>query len=153
MDKSSSKKVNRFITHNSHDLQTVYATINKLAALSKKIMVHLDKTITPYCQVANLVNGRLTLVVANGSVATQLRFQINDILRKFQEDPALKHINAIECKVRPVNQLSARLTPKAAKTMPLLSPQTAEIVKTIAESIDDAELREVMERIAERVKK
>jgi hypothetical protein len=150
----SSKKISSFIENDSRDLQTVYAKINMLDQLSSKVMIHLDATIAKYCQVANLVNGKLTLIVANGSVATQLRFQVNDVLRKIRQDPSLKHITSIECKVRPSqNQISSRLSTKAPKTMPALSAQTADIVKNIAESIDDPELREVMTRIAGRVKK
>lgn len=153
VDKTSSKKINSFIENDSRDLQTVYEKINMLGQLSSKVMLHLDPIVAKYCQVANLVNGKLTLIVANGSVATQLRFQINEILRKIRQDPSLKHITSIECKVRPSqHQASTRLAATSPKIMPALSPQTAEIVKNIADSIADPELKEVMTRIAGRVK-
>jgi len=153
VDNSSFKKANAFIEYGGGDLQTVYAKIHVLQELNRKILIYLDKDMAKYCQVANLVGGKLTLIVANGSIATQLRFQVNDILRKFHQDSSLKHILSIEFKVRPTqNQDSPRLRATTAKNMPALSPETADIVKTIAESIEDPVLKEVMARIAMRVK-
>jgi len=152
VDNSSFKKANDFIEHNDHDFQTVFVKINLLQALNQKIFIHLDKDMAKYIQVANLVNGKLTLIAANGAIATQLRFQVNDLLRKFNQDASLKPILSIICKVRPTqDQEPPRLARTAAKNMPALSPQTAEIVKTIAESITDPELKKVMARIAKRV--
>jgi hypothetical protein len=153
VDEFSFKKADNFIENDSRDLQTVYTKIHMLDMLNQKIQSHLEPGIAKFCQVANLVNGKLILIAANGSIATQLRFQSGDLLRKFRQDPMLKSILSIECKVRPAqNQLSSRLAEKTPKSMPGLSQQTAEIVNTIAESIEDPALREVMTRIAKRVK-
>src|SRR5438874_1529807 len=99
---NSIKKANEFIGHEARDLQTVFAKIHLLEELHRKVQHHLDPALQPYCKIANLVEGKLILVVANGSVATQLRFQIAELLRKFQQDPGLKHIVSIEIKVRPL---------------------------------------------------
>jgi hypothetical protein len=98
-----------------------------------------------------LVGGKLILIAANGSIATQLRFITADLLKRIKREPTLQHIQQIECKVRPVQSaLSSRLTTQMSKKMPSLSPETAEIVHEIAGSIEDPTLREVMERIAKR---
>lgn len=149
----SIKKPEQFLENDSRDLQTVYAKIHLLEQLSAKVIPNLDKDIAKFCQVGNLINGKLILIVANGSIATQLRFQSTDLLRKLRADAALKHITAIEYKVRPPQaKTSPRLASKPAKNMPALSKETAEIVQTIAESIADPGLKEIMARIAKRVK-
>ena len=154
MKETPLKKADAFIESDGRDLQNVYAKINMLAALNKKVEAHLEPGMAKFCQVANLVHGKLIIIAANGSIATQLRFQAGDLLRKFRQDPALKSILSIECKVRPAqNSLPPRLADKPATSMPALSQETAEMVKTIAESIEDPGLKEVMERIAKRVKK
>jgi hypothetical protein len=73
--------------------------------------------------------GILVLIVANGSVATQLRFQIPDLLKKFKLDPILKRIHDIQCKVRPAP--SSSRVDKASNTMPTLSPESAQIMRDI----------------------
>jgi len=147
------KKAKEFIDHDSRDLQAVFEKVNLLGDLNQKIEAHLDPALVKYCQASNLTNGKLTLIVANGSVATQIRYQTNDILRKFRGDPALKHITAIECKVRPEQPpLPPRLSDKPVKNTLTLSPATAEAIKSIADSITDPGLREVMTRIASHVK-
>jgi hypothetical protein len=147
------KKANAFILNKGRDLQTVYTKVNLLEMLNHKVMAYLEPGMEKFCQVANLVGGKLTLIAANGSIATQIRFQTNDLLRKFRQDISLRHIVSIECKVSPAqNTTSPRLTTKPLKNMPALSRQTADIVKTMAESIEDSALKEVMMRIAKRVK-
>jgi len=153
MDKSSFKKAGAFIEHDGRDLKTVFEKVHLLEQLSQKILAYLEPNCAKFCQVANLRDGRLTLIAANGSVATQIRFQVNDLLRKFRNDPALKRILYIECKVRPEQtQMPARLNNNSTKSMSFLSPETAEVMKAMAESIEDPKLSEIMRRIAGRVK-
>lgn len=155
MDKSSFKKANAFITHggDAQDLQAIHAKIKMLERLSQKVLPLLDSSLAKYCQVANLTNGKLILIAANGSIATQIRFQANEILGKLSKDNSIWQIKGIECKVRPPQpRLSPRLQATPAKHMAALSPETAQIVKSMAELIEDPKLREIMERIAGRVK-
>lgn len=149
MDDSPCKKADAFIELDSRDLRSVFEKIHMLEELNRKISGLMDPHIASYCQVANLVGGKLILIAANGSIATQLRFVTADLLKQIKRDPTLQHIHQIECKVRPTqNPLSSRLTTQPAKSMPTLSPATAEIVREIAGSIEDPTLREIMERIA-----
>ena len=153
MTKPSFKKADDFIAHNSRDLQTIFTRINLLEQLNEKIRAYFNPEIAKYCQVVNLAGSKLTLIAANGSVATQIRFQTHDLLKKFNQDPVLKRVLFLECKVRPTqSQVSTRLTDNPGKSMPLLSAETGEMVCAMAETIEDIELRKVMVRIGKRVK-
>lgn len=155
MNPSPIKKAALLIGSRHRDLHAVFIKIQRLDVLNRKIAAHLEPAIAKYTQVANEIGGKLILTVANGSIATQLRFLTADLLNQFSRDPMLKHIRSIECKVRPapVTTTPSRLAPHAPKNMAALSLETAEIVREAAESLDDPALRNVMERIAKRVKK
>lgn len=126
-------------------LQPIFAKVKMLEELNARVSTYLDDSLKRYCQVANLSQHRLILLVANGSTATQLRFLTPDLLRKFKTDPQLVHIQEIQIKVRPL-QSERRTMKKTHK--PTISQQSAEIVREIAESIEDPKLREALLRIA-----
>ncbi len=147
---SPSKKIAAYFGASHHELQSIIAKINHLQQLSQKISPYLDPDLTHFYKIANLIGNKLIIVAANGSIATQLRFQVTDLLKKFSLDPELKHIHQIECKVRPASSFSSPMRMQRTK-MPLLSPETAELIRNMAENIEDKVLREIMERIASRV--
>lgn len=152
MNKPSFKKADDFIEFNARDLKTVFAKINLLEQLSHKVLACLEPEIAKYCQVANLVESKLTLIVANGSIATQIRFQTQDLIKKLHQHPMLKAVRFVECKVRPAqNQLSNRLTTNQSSNMGLLTPETGEMICAMAETIEDEKLREIMVRIGKRI--
>jgi hypothetical protein len=152
VNKPSFKKADDFIEFNARDLKTVFTKINLLAQLNTKILACLEPNMAKYCQVANLVGSKLTLIAANGSIATQIRFQAQDLIKKFHQYPILKSILFLECKVRPAqSQLSSRLTTNTTSSMTPLTPETGEMICAMAETIEDEKLREIMVRIGKRI--
>ncbi len=152
MNKTPFKKADAILSTTTHDLDFVLSKVKRLAELQQHLSTYIDAKIWKYCQVGNLAENRLTLIVANGSIATQLRFQTAELLQRFSKDKSLKHIRMIECKVRPVQSQPSRMANTPDKHMPMLSPTVAEIIKDAAESLDDPALKEIMERIAKRSK-
>ena len=150
MSNKSSKKPHDFLQTDNRDLRAVFAKIKAIAELNTQMQPLLDANLRNYCQVANLIGDRLILVAANGSIATQLRFQTAELLTKFKQHPILHTIHAIHCKVRPAN------LPQSSHTRPIamqpLSTSTADIVRDIAKNLSDPKLRAIMERIATRTK-
>lgn len=138
-----------YIESDTHDLKFIFDKVRALNLIQEKVQTHLDPVVAKYCQVANLAENRLVLLVANGSVATQIRFMTNELLKKFSQDPSLQHIRQIECKVRPV-KTKIREDNKAYQVQPL-SVDTAAIVRELADTIEDPKLREIMLRISEHV--
>lgn len=153
MKNPSSKKTDSYLQATDGNLKPILTKVQELEQLTQKILPYLEPNIAMYCQIANLIGSKLVIIVANGSVATQLRFQTTDLLRYFKQDPFLKNILEIQCKVRPPESaMGRRRTPRPLPKMQSLSPETATIVSDIAESLEDPKLRDVMRRIAKNVK-
>ncbi|HLB42613.1 MAG TPA: DciA family protein [Gammaproteobacteria bacterium] len=147
MKNSNIKIINRYFHTDSQELKPLYDKIKKLGQLAQKILIYLDSHLIKYCQVANEENGHLIILVENAAIATQLRFQTDNLLTKFKQDPILKHIKKIDYKVRPPAYTPIPYPYKTQKPL-LLSPGTAELIKNIALTIKDPSLRNIMENIA-----
>jgi hypothetical protein len=142
--------ISSLLQPNTRDLQTVLSKVKAIETLNHTIIPLLDPALQKYCQIANLTNGVLVILTANGSVATELRYHVPDLIRKLQKNHALRHIKEVQCKVRPPMQVGVQrgfVPRKAEKVMPL-SKESAEILLAMAETIDDEKLREVMISIA-----
>src|SRR3990167_6420176 len=124
---------------------TLLAKVKALTALNTKINRYLSPHLRAHCQVGNCTNDQLILIVANASIATQLRFQTADLLHQFRSDPSLPQINNIHLKVRP----SYTPPPAIFPPMNTLYPQTSALMKEIAQSLTDPQLQAVMLKIAE----
>ena len=149
----SYKKANSYLLTENQDLQFIFAKIKKLGEINKKVLSHMDAALAAHCQVANLTGNCLVILASNSSIATQLRFQAPDLLKKLQQDPALKHVKEIQAKVgvpRTQTRLSA---PVEKNTHPVerLSEKTSAFILELAKSLDNEKLRKVMEKIAENV--
>lgn len=149
MDTSSSKRALAYLQGQCQDLQAIMAKVKQLEILNQKVSVYLNPKIMQYCHIANLLEHRLIMIAANSTIATELRFQTSDLLRKFKHDPILQDIKGIQCKVSPdLVKSEAKPIQRQSRKMQLLSKETAEIIRSSAELLDDANLREVMLRIA-----
>jgi len=146
-----SKKTDDYLSSSHKELGVLFAKVKVLNEMNEAFLPLVDAGLRPYCQVANLQGDKLVIITANGSVATQIRFQSMDLLRKFKPYPVLEKIRSIHCKVHPgFARQSASHAEKAGQTPELLSDETAEMIRKIADSIDDPGLRDAMKRIAER---
>jgi hypothetical protein len=154
MHDSSSKKAATFLKPNSRDLKPLSHKLKELDQLTAKIITYLPTKIRAYCQIANVCDNRLIILVANGAVATQLRFESYEILARFKQDARLKKIQSIDVKVRPpiAEELPIRRRVAPPQQVELLSAETANMVNMVAESLRDPKLQEVMRRIARHVK-
>ncbi len=154
MTDDSLKKIDQYLQSNHHDLQFLFTKIHLLKKINEQVMPYLDPHLAKYCQVANFADHKLVFITANAAIATQLRFQSPELLKRFRQDPSLKNIYHIECKVRPSEQfITHDVKVPDENKMPLLSSITAASVREIAQSLSDPLLKEIMERIAEREKK
>ena len=150
MKEPTLKSISTLLQPNTRDLQTVLSKVKAIQTLNQTVLPLLNDRLRSHCTVANLANGVLVLLVANSAAATELRYELPDLLKKIQKNHQLRHIKEIQCKVRqPVTITVERgginkLPEKAA----LLSTETANILLAMAETIEDSSLRAIMERIA-----
>jgi len=154
MKNTLTKSIASLLQPNHRDLQTVLSKVKAIETLNHTLIPLLDPAIQKYCQVANLANGVLVVLTANGSVASQLRYQAPELLKQLHKTPALKHIREIQSKVRPPQPVGVQrgTVSKIPQKTALLSQETADTLLAMAETIEDDELREVMQRIARNTK-
>lgn len=135
----------------SNELLTVLSKVQAIDRLNKVFKPLVDDKYQRYCQVANLTNGVLVVLTANGSVATQMRYQTRDLIKALRKDPAFSHIKDIQFKVRPRQApVFERPVDKSKERKPAtpLSSDTAELLLDMASTIEDPTLRAIMEKIA-----
>jgi hypothetical protein len=147
MSHFQSKKADSFLS--SNDLQRLLQKAKLLMAINEKLKEYLVPEIFHYCQAANIQDGKLVILTANSSVATQIRLRTSTLLTQFRQDPLLQSVNEIQAKVRR-DITSTTKSKKKYHQIKLLSTETAQLVHDIAQSIEDPKLREVLERIASR---
>lgn len=142
------KNVGNYLHPNHMELQSVFSKIKTLQELNKFMLPLLGEGMAKYCQVANLVEGRLILLAANGSIATQIRFMTPDLLKKMKTFPALADIQDILCKVAPSQAISPSKSKSTPTALAPLSAETAHMVQEIADNITDPDLKRIMQKIA-----
>lgn len=149
MSDSSLKPLYGYFETDHYHLNRLLQKVKELDALNEQVHTFLDPALRPYCKVANKHQHQLVLLCANGSVATRIHLESEELLKKFSENGLLKDIALIHCLVRPeVNHLR-KYTP--TKPLSKLSAETAQLVNDIAEAVDDVELREKIKNIARHV--
>lgn len=152
MSNPSSKKVAALVQTPNQELQFVFARAKHLQALNQLLLQTLPMQLRDHCQLANLADRKITILVANGAIATQLRWQSADLLQQLRLHLPFQHIQEIQLKVRPT-PLTTVATPPPPRRVNALTPETARIVAEIAEGIDHPALKAAMKRIASHVKK
>jgi len=144
-----SKKAGTFL--GGQDLLAILRKAKLLNEINEQLAKYLPPEIMAYCQAANIIDNKLIILTANGSLATQIRLRTPTLLEQFKADPLLKNFKEIQPKVkRETSTRPSRQKPKE-KLAPL-TPETAQMVYDIAQSISDPKLREILERIAKRTK-
>ena len=135
------------LNNDSKTLQTLLGQLKELQQLSGLFSQNLEPSLAQHCQVSRIDKGCLIVMVDNGHWATQLRFQIPQLLAKLRASPSLQDLKGIICKVRPEYAPHPQNRKKPRKTASI-SEKTAENILTTAQSIQDHTLREILEKIA-----
>ncbi len=149
MSTAKNLKITAYLNNEQQELISIYNKVKKLAQLKSQIFTYINPQFAKYCQLGNEENNRITILVENAAIGATLRFQTEDLLQKFSQNPSLKHIRGIQFKIRPFCTHTPNYhSSHEAKKPPVLSSQAAKIIKEIAESIKDPALRAVMEKIA-----
>jgi hypothetical protein len=107
----------------------------------------LDTDSRLHCQVGNIREGVLILYADSTAWALRLRYQGPALLKQLQQRKGLATLRQIEVKVIPRQEKEIKHQP--AK----LSEEASSCLRTCADSIDDASLREALQRLAAHNKK
>ena len=139
---------NHVLKHEGKLLQNILSKVGVLKQLNEQLTRHLDPELAKHCQIAKIDKDCLIVLVDSSNWATQLRFYIPDLLPKLRTYPPFQNLKAICSKVRPdYKPVSGRKQPRIIKH---LSTESAQMVLETASTIEDKDLRAVLERIAKR---
>ena len=155
MKNATPSSATTFLTEKENHLRYIFNKVKEHDALQKHLLATLDAGMKDYVCVGNIANQILTLLTPNSAIATQLRYQAVEILKKLhQQAKHLAYLKKIEVKVSPdfYQTTISRWQEKPAHVMEKLSPQTASVLTETAAGIADPLIKKILERIATRVK-
>lgn len=72
----------------------------KLEELSQLVLCHLPQELQPHCQVGSFRNGKLILITAQATWATQLRYFVPELRDLLRSQSGLHSLRAVEVKVQ-----------------------------------------------------
>lgn len=145
MTQQNSKKPLSYLD-NEKSVSALWHKLKKMEQLHAVVSPYLDKNIREYCKATSFINGKLTIIAANSSIATQLHFQSTDLVRKLKHEEIFKGLQTIHCKIQVQTPRTSRASSK--KKIKPLSAKSADIISEIADGIEDPKLREIMRRLA-----
>lgn len=138
----------RHILKNENQLLlTILHKLNELKEWDNLLRHYLDLEVAQHCQVTKFEKNCLFVIVTNGSWATRLRFQIPELLKKLKTHAGLENLNGIICKTRPLHHPKSYKS-KTRTPIARLSEQTAQVILTMASTVNDLKIRQILERIA-----
>lgn len=139
-----------------NQLSSIIAKVNQLNQLNQSLSDILDPKLAAHCQITNLENQILTLLIDNSSWGTKIRYVTPEILKKMQQIPTLCQVKQIKCIVRPKQQYRNANPPqtaqKTAQKMPI-SSENAKILRSVAHGIKDEKLKQALLQLADNTPK
>lgn len=139
--------LDRFLQKENLTLGTLLNKFNQLVLWNTHLQACLPEqaTLLEHCKIVSLDKQSLIVMASNPHWVTRFRCFIPELLPKLRRYPEFQTIRAICCKVKPANYGSS----KKAKRPPLkITTQTAQILNTTADKIQDKKLKEVLKRMA-----
>ncbi|MBD3670525.1 MAG: DUF721 domain-containing protein [Gammaproteobacteria bacterium] len=121
--------------------------VDRSRRLTHEVQNLLPSPLADYCQVVDLHEHQLTLVVASPVWAAKLRYLVPSLLKSFSSHQQLRHITEINIKI---SKLQNYHRPPAVHRKVHMSPQSAELIRQTAESIDDPGLRQSLLKLSRR---
>lgn len=142
------KPVSSLIRDGRGDLYSLVAQAELLHRATHALRAHLAAPLAQHCSVGNIREGAAVVLVDSSAWAAKLRFQVAGVLDLFAKWPEFGTIRAIRVKVNPLS-----VTPAPVRRERLhISPQTAALMRSTAQSTDDPELKRVLQSLASRTK-
>lgn len=109
--------------------------INALQHFQALLEKHLEPTITQHCRLGQYENGIITLLTHSAAIATQLRFQVPQLLSTLRQDPQFAGLRSIQIKI--------------AQYMPSYTDEQSPIPATAPQRYLSAETKAAMRHMAE----
>lgn len=124
-------------------IQTIYQHALKLIELQKKLKSALPSPLNDNVTVASLNKQTLTVHTSSAAWAARLRFKTPDMLAALKREKIEPPVKTIRIKVHPPDASRPKSVEKLS-----LSPETSQLLREVADSISDPELRESLLRLS-----
>lgn len=138
---------NHVLNHENKALQSILGKVQELQHYNSLLEKYLDPEVAKNCKVVRFDKNCLFVLVENGNWATQLRFQVPDLMSKLRKYPELSNLSGVICKTRPSPTLLSSYKTQS-RTVSFLSHQTADSILKTAKTLTDIRLRKILEKIA-----
>jgi len=142
------------ITHilaRGKSIKSLVHRVNSLKILQTILLKCLPENVSHHCQVANITEGQLVIMVDSANWATQIRFNMGDLLQKLRQHAPLYSLKHISCIVRP--PVGPAIRPTNVRTVAKMTPNTAQLIVEAAEAIADPKLKQQLISIAKNIKR
>ncbi len=136
---------NHILKQDNKALQTLLGRVNQLKEWNRLFAEYLEPEIAKHCEIVNYEKNCFIVIVENGSYATQLRFQIPDLMAKLKQHPQWVKLSGIICKTRPKHTLASN---SRSRTKTYLTQKTAKSILDSAQSVKDEKIRTRLQKIA-----
>ncbi|MGD9108683.1 MAG: DUF721 domain-containing protein [Gammaproteobacteria bacterium] len=135
--------INDILQSPNNQLSNIITKVNQLHTLNQSLSEILDSKLAVHCQITNLENQILTLLVDNSSWGTKIRYAAPEIIKKMHTIPELSQVKQIKCIVRPKQQYRNAKLPQTAQKM-TISSENAQILRSVANGIKDEKLKKAL---------
>ena len=140
--------IHKLLSNADGDVASLITRARLLARYSKWLASVLPVPLGEHAVVADIQGNKLVIGVDNAAWATKIRFLTPDLIEKLTSKfKELKYIEQIITHVMPL-QLATPDNTKVAVEKPHLSQQNAALIQSLAETIDDPNLKEALLRLA-----
>jgi hypothetical protein len=143
--KSDNKLVGNLLTCGRGTLSILHRKVAQLDKLTALLKNSLNDPLRQHCQVANLKDDCLVIMVDSAAWATQIRYLTPDLLKQLKRSPELQHVRTLHCYIDPGPTPSA---PAPIIEREPLSADNIQLFNSMGNSRDD-ELGKALKRLAE----
>ena len=148
----SSRRLDKVLQDAHDDLAILVTRTRQLRRLTRLLREQLDETLAPHCYIGTLEPSALTILVDSAAWASRLRFESSQIADKLRAvHPAFARLEQIRVKIITDLGSDTATAPVRSKVRPHISQLNANIINSLADSIDDAALHDALQRLARRV--
>ncbi len=145
---NSPKKIRKYLSGSSDELENLITRALKISHLNARFHSILDKTLKKHCDIANFREGTLVLLTDSPAWISRLRYQIPSLLKQLQQLSEFKDIIQIKLRIQPkyVERIKRQLHREP------ISNVAASCLTTLADSVQDSELKTALQQLASRSK-